>query len=120
MREVVAVVVVALCACSGPPATDGALCRDVAHRICISMCGNAYNVLGLQGVADCDGRLVSRAGCAGDEFMFVDRSAFLSCRLPILRAGDDVEQVPDCNDVDDMFRACPSMARLYSSRDGGQ
>jgi hypothetical protein len=106
-------------ACSGPPATDGALCRDVAHRICISECGNAYNVLGLQGVADCDAELQRRAGCAGDDFMFVERSAFVSCRLPIIRAGDHVEQRPDCNDVDDMFRGCPSIQTLYSVRDGG-
>lgn len=105
-----------LIGCSGPPATDGALCRDVAHRICISQCGSAFNVLGLQGVADCDGTLIARAGCAGDDFMFVDRGAFLSCRLPILRSGDDVEQVADCNDIDDAFRGCPSLQALYSVR----
>ena len=107
-----------LMACSGPPASDAALCRDVAHRICISQCGNAYNSLGLQGVADCDGELQRRTRCDTEDFMFADRGNFLSCRLPILRAGDNVEQAADCNDVDDMFRGCPSMLTFYN-RDGG-
>lgn len=106
-----------LLACSGPPASDGALCRDVAHRICISECGNAYNSLGLQNAANCDAVLQQRTGCTDDTYSFegrgIDRSSFLSCRLPILRAGDDVEQRPDCADVDDMFRGCPQLLQYY-------
>ena len=111
-----------LLACSGPPASDAALCRDVARRICISECGNAFNSLGLQLVTDCEGELQRRTRCDTDDFVFadhgVDRSAFLSCRLPILRAGDHVDQRPDCMDVDDMFRGCPTMQQFYL-RDGG-
>ena len=61
----------------------------------------------------CSAQLTTASGCTDESFMFVDRDAFLSCRLPIIRAGDDVSTVPDCNDVDDMFRGCPSMAKFF-------
>lgn len=104
-------------ACSGPPASDAALCRDVAHRICISGCGTAYNLLGLVPDANtCDAELLARTRCDDETFMFESRANFLSCRLPIIRSGDDRESRPSCDEVDDMFRTCPSMLAFYGPR----
>jgi hypothetical protein len=116
-----AVAVLALAiACSGPPASDAALCRDVAHRICISGCTMAYDQLAVASDATaCESTLLARTGCSDESFKFQSRDNFLSCRAPILRAGDDVETIPDCSDVDDMFRGCPAVLSFYAPRDGG-
>ncbi|MBK7862052.1 MAG: hypothetical protein IPJ65_26215 [Archangiaceae bacterium] len=116
MRRVLAVAIALGAGCVGPPASDAAICRDVAHRMCISECGTVYNQLGLTSVTTCDQILNARTGCNDEGFTFVSRDNFLSCRLPILRAGEDVETVPSCEDVDDMFRGCPSMLTFYRER----
>jgi hypothetical protein len=101
-------------ACSGPPASDAALCRDVAHRICISGCGEIYNQLNLvPDATTCEGTLLTRTGCSDESFKFASRDNFLSCRQPIIRAGDNVETIADCNDIDDMFRGCPTVLTFY-------
>lgn len=115
MRAVAVAVLLALTvSCSGPPASDAALCRDVAHRICISGCATIYNQLGLATDATtCESTLLTRTGCGDETFMLASRTNFISCRLPIIRDGDDVEQVASCDDIDDMFRGCPSMLTFY-------
>ena len=98
--------------CSGPAASDAAVCRDVIHRLCISECGEAYNQLGLSKLESCEPTLLQRTRCGDENFMFEQRDIFLSCRLPLLRAGDGVNSKSDCSDVDDFFRACPSMVQF--------
>ncbi len=101
------------CACQGPPATDAEVCRDVVRRLCNSRCPVADAKLGLTADSDCTGQLTTRSGCDSDDFRFENRANFLSCRLPLIRTGDHIDQAPSCDDVDDMFRGCPSMAKFY-------
>ena len=54
-----------LVACSGPPATDAVVCRDMAHRLCGSQCGTAYNQLAVaatSSIAEFDALLNMRTG----------------------------------------------------------
>jgi hypothetical protein len=114
MRAVV--VLGLLVACSGPPATDAVVCRDIAHRLCVSQCGTAYNQLNValtSSVADCDALLNGRTGCNDEGFMFANRAHALSCRTPLLRNGDDVETAPTCEDIDEVFRLCPEVLSFY-------
>lgn len=114
MRAVLLASLCAAAACSGPPASDAALCRDVITRLCAARCPDADLKLKLTGASDCVATLTGRTGCSDDGFMFQSRSAFVSCRLPIVRASDAVTAVPDCDDVDDMFRLCPSMVDFFN------
>jgi len=114
--RVVALLVLA-CACQGPLASDAEVCRDVVRRLCSSRCAVADAKLGLTMNSDCNMQLTTAAGCEVDSFTFegagTNRNDFLSCRLPIIRTGDHIDQVPACEDVEDMFRGCPSMAQFY-------
>jgi len=102
-------------ACVGPPASDAALCRDVAHRICNSDCALQRNQISAPS-KDCEATLNARTGCDDENFMFDSRYNFISCRAPLVRAGDDVDVPPNCEDIDDMYRACPSTVAFYSPR----
>ncbi|MBL8952695.1 MAG: hypothetical protein JNK82_18085 [Myxococcaceae bacterium] len=113
--RVVAVLLV-LTACEGAEATDAEVCRDVVRRLCSSRCEAADAKLGLTIDSNCTAQLTAASGCGSDDFKFESRSAFLSCRLPIIRAGDNVDQVPSCDDVDDMLRGCPSLVQFYGGR----
>jgi hypothetical protein len=108
--RLLAAVVCAAVGCSGPPASDAELCRDVIHRLCQPpRCSDVDMKLGLAAGADCEAVLLQRTGCGDDAFALPNRANFLSCRLPLIRAGDNVETHPDCLDVDEVFRNCPSM-----------
>ena len=100
-------------ACSGPPATDAEVCRDVIRRLCVSRCPEADSKLGLAPADDCAPLLTARSGCGSDSFMFQNRASFLSCRIPIIRSSDAIDAVPPCEDVDDMFRGCPTMVQFF-------
>jgi hypothetical protein len=113
MRAVPLLGLVLWTSCYGPPASDAAVCRDVITRLCVSRCPAADQRLGLNPMSDCTAQLTTASGCIDDNFKFENRDAFLSCRLPLIRAGDDVAAIPDCNDVDDMFRGCPTMAQFF-------
>src|SRR5262245_45438553 len=89
-------------ACSGPPAPDAAICRDVIHRLCRP--ARCAEVTATLEVGDtCEFALLARTGCQSDDFAFPDalpRERVLECRLALLRRGLDPEQHPGCEDVD--------------------
>lgn len=103
-------------ACSGPPAPDGAICRDVIHRLCLpTRCSIVTFRLGVGD--DCEGDLLTRTGCAAEGFAFPDppgRERVLDCRVALLRSGVDPEQHPDCVDVGDMLELCPDVTLFLS------
>jgi hypothetical protein len=100
--------------CSGPPAPDDALCRDVIHRLCgVPICDAVTTAIPFTG--DCQTTLIARTQCGSPGFMFtapLDRETFLTCRVPILRSGDNVEQLPDCLDVSESFADCPLLVQF--------
>ena len=104
--------VAAAAACVGPPAPDGAVCRDMIHRICIPPKCTSTNVLAVD--AGCEQVLQQRTGCDQDEFEFTTptRDRVLECRIPLLHAGKETEQHPDCLDVDQMITECPDVTRF--------
>jgi hypothetical protein len=114
MRPALAAVVLLAGCASGPAASDAALCRDVIHRLCITpVCASVTMKLAPTG--DCETTLTARTPCGSESFMFsgtLDRATFLDCRLPLLRNGDNVNQPPDCLDVDEMFTNCPAVVQL--------
>ncbi len=95
--------------CSGPPASDAALCRDVINRLCAApICAEVTSEIPI--IADCGTELTTRTGCATEAFMFkapLDRDTFLTCRVPIIRNGDNITDLPNCDDVADAFTECP-------------
>ena len=101
----------ALCACEGPPAPDAAVCQDFIHRICLQpICPDTQNALSPG--SDCEGALLARTGCGSDAFAFsgnISRDRFLSCRLPLLRAGGGPDTHPSCDDVLDVVNTCPDV-----------
>lgn len=115
--EKLALVVFAFVACAGPPAPDGAICRDMIHRICIPpKCSSVSNLNldGGTGNASCESILQVRTGCDSDDFEFTtpSRDRVLECRVPLLRAGKDIEQHPDCLDVDQLIYECQDVTRF--------
>ena len=113
MRAVAVLGLVFACACSGPPASDVEVCRDVIGRICRARCPSVDARLGLTVNSDCTARLTTASTCITDDFRFENRDAFLSCRLPIIRSSDHVEATPPCTDVDEMFLGCPSLVQFF-------
>jgi hypothetical protein len=106
--------------CNGPPAPDGAVCEDFIHRFCIQPLCPPVAVLVPSG--DCETVLLSQTGCSNPGFTFttITRDRFLSCRLPLLRAGSSSETPPNCDDVQDIFNTCPDViAFLKGTPDGG-
>ncbi len=99
--------------CAGPPAPDGAVCRDVIHRLCLTpVCAQVQGLIPT-GQA-CEQHLQTKSGCITDEFEFTSptRDKFLRCRLTLLRASENVEAHPACEDVVDFFDTCPDVVRL--------
>lgn len=97
--------------CSGPPAPDVAICRDVIHRLCLPERCSAVTFL-LEVGNSCEADLLARTGCFQDDFAFPDppgRDRVLECRQPLLREGLESEQHPACPDVTDMMEACPDV-----------
>lgn len=102
----------AVAGCSGPPAPDVLVCRDVIHRLCLEpLCGQVTFRLGVGG--SCESALEQRTGCAADDFAFTapPRERVLECRLPLLRAGIDPERHPDCADVGETLDLCTDVAQ---------
>jgi hypothetical protein len=115
--ENVALLVLAASACVGPPAPDAAVCRDMIHRICIPPKCSSTAALGLDagsGNASCEATLQARTGCDSDDFAFTtpSRDRVLECRVPLLHAGKDPEQHPDCLDVDQLITECQDVTRF--------
>ncbi|HEY8206820.1 MAG TPA: hypothetical protein VIG99_05015 [Myxococcaceae bacterium] len=97
--------------CSGPPAPDAAICRDVIHRLCLPQRCTAVT-LTLEVNDSCEADLLARTHCSRDDFEFPDppgRDRVLDCRLPLLREGLGSEQHPACPDVTDMLEVCPDL-----------
>lgn len=113
MRGLAAVLAVGVSACAGPPASDAEVCRDVIARLCAMPRCAEVDVLKVPTNADCTATLTSRTGCIDDAFEFQNRSAFLSCRLPLIRNGLEIGTAPSCLDVDETFRNCPSMVTFF-------
>ncbi len=109
--------VMVLLACSGPEASDVALCRDYIHRVCQPTVCDSVTPLFAAGT-DCETALLAQSKCKADDFTFTtpSRDRFLECRLPLVRAGDNVESHPDCLDVSDSFTQCPEVVTML---DGG-
>ncbi|HYV44586.1 MAG TPA: hypothetical protein VFA20_06965 [Myxococcaceae bacterium] len=97
--------------CSGPAAPDDAVCRDLIHRLCApEPCFVAIGALDLG--LECEADLLARTRCSEADFTFPDppgRDRVLQCRLPLLRAGLEADQHPDCADVADMVDFCPDV-----------
>src|SRR4051794_28809060 len=93
--------------CSGPAASDAAVCQDWIRRICAApRCELATSALGVDEA--CEQTLLARSGCGADDFAFsaVTRTRFLNCRLALLRGGRDEPVAPDCIDVAESFERC--------------
>ena len=99
-----------LAACLGSPAPDVALCRDVIHRLChaprcaVADAAFAYG-------DSCEESLLTRSGCAAEDFTFAvpSRARVLECRLPLVRAGSEVDQKPSCDDVTEVIERCDDL-----------
>ena len=101
------VALILVAACAGPAAPDAALCRDLIARLCVEpRCSEVDSRLSVS--STCEATLLSRTGCASDDFEFVDppRTAWLSCRAIVVRSGTTTGAHPLCNDVGDMLNTC--------------
>lgn len=95
-------------ACSGPDAPDGAVCRDVIHRLCDPPRCAAVNATFSVGDT-CEADLLQRTGCNAVDFAFPEppgRARILECRLFLLRAGGHPEEHPSCDDVAELIDTC--------------
>ena len=116
MRAVTWIGVWMLSGCEGPPAPDVEVCRDSIHRLCVpNLCPAAA---ALFSTGDCEATLRANTGCAGDGFVFTspDRAHFLNCRVALLRAGQNSDQHPDCDDVNESFDRCPDVQRFFAGK----
>lgn len=97
--------------CSGPPAPDDAVCKDLIHRLCQpEPCFVAINALNLG--TNCEADLLARTRCYDPDFTFPDppgRDRVLECRRPLLREGLEWDQHPACADVADLIDFCPDV-----------
>lgn len=103
-----------LSACAGPPASDAEVCRDVIHRLCLGpVCETAATKLQLAD-AGCEATLVSRTGCANDQFSFETptRTRVLECRVPLVRESTSREVKASCDLVAESFNNCPELVRF--------
>jgi hypothetical protein len=102
--------------CAGPDAPDGAVCRDVIHRLCLApRCTVVTLALGVGDT--CEAALVARTGCAAEDFTFPEppgRARVLECRLALLRAGSHPDQHPDCTDVTEMIDVCADVTAFFA------
>lgn len=102
--------VFSLLGCSGPPAPDVALCRDVIHRLCIApMCQVVKDRFASE--ENCEPELLAKTGCESDDFQFVEpsRERFLQCRNILVQSGIEPETAPACGDVEQMLNQCGEM-----------
>jgi hypothetical protein len=96
----------------GPEVSDVVLCRDVIHRLCIAPRCSSMSVLNVDN--SCEQVLQQRTGCDQEEFVFTapSRDRVLECRLPLVRAGNETVQHPDCLDVDHTLNECTDLTRF--------
>ncbi len=116
MKAVTLLSCLSLSACMGPPAPDVDVCRDAIHRLCIpDVCPS---VVPLFSIDSCETTLRANTGCGSDTFTFTTptREKFIDCRIALLRAGENSEVHPDCDDVAATFEACPEIARFYAGK----
>ncbi|MEW6432988.1 MAG: hypothetical protein AB1730_15905 [Myxococcota bacterium] len=100
-----------LAGCSGPPAPDAVLCRDIITRLCLGpVCANTRLALNVP-EDGCEVELLQRTGCGADEFGFTtpDRARALQCRRPLIRVSTSTSVKAPCPDVDEFFSTCPDM-----------
>lgn len=99
-----------LAACSGPPAPDAVLCRDLVHRVCQPpLCAVVATQLA-PGDA-CESTLLARTGCGSDDFAFTtpSRAHFLECRAPLVRLSNSADVPPGCDNVAEALSSCPDL-----------
>lgn len=102
-----------LCACSGSPAPDAALCEDVIIRFCLARtCPGVDEVLAPRG--DCQATVLARTGCDAQDFAFTtpSRDRVLTCRLPLVRRSTSPEKAPTCDEVAEVQSACPDLIQF--------
>ncbi|HYH97876.1 hypothetical protein [Hyalangium sp.] len=107
-----------VCACSGPPAPDAALCQDVITRMCLARTCTGVNEQLVLGNMDCQSTLQERTGCGGEDFAFSSpsRERVLRCRLPLVRQSTDPAKAPTCEDVDEVLEDCPDLIGFLGGR----
>ena len=116
MRVGILISSLGLAACLGPPAPDVEVCRDAIHRLCIKdLCPQ---VTPLFSTGTCEVTLRANTGCDTDTFVFASptRDQFLNCRIALLRAGQNSETHPSCDDVGETFDRCPDVVRFYQGK----
>lgn len=102
-----------LCACSGPPAPDAALCEDVIIRMCLARsCPGVDEALAPGG--DCQATVLARTGCDAQDFAFTtpSRDRVLTCRLPLVRRSTSPEKAPTCDEVAEVQSDCPDLIQF--------
>jgi hypothetical protein len=102
-----------LLSCQGPDAPDAAVCRDYIHRLCApTVCAQVMPLI--TAATSCETTLQTGSGCITDDFVFTTptRARFLTCRLPLLRAGENSEAHPNCDDIAESFDRCPDVVRM--------
>ena len=115
MRAVIVISLLGHWACEGPNAPDVEVCRDAIHRLCIpDVCPSVVPLF----TTDCQTTLETRTGCASDSFVFTSptRARFIDCRIALLRAGQNPEVHPSCDDVTDIWDRCPDVVRFYGGK----
>ncbi len=115
MRVVFLTCALGLTACNGPEAPDVAVCRDAIHRLCIpDVCPSVVPLF----TADCEATLLAGSGCESETFAFTSptRNRFLDCRIALLRAGQNSQTHPSCDDVNETFDRCPDVVRFYRGK----
>ncbi len=106
-----------LCACSGPPAPDAALCEDVVTRLCLARTCSGLNEALAPG-NDCRATLLERTGCGAEEFTFSEpsRERVLACRAPLVRRGVNPELAPTCEEVAEVQHGCADVVQFFGGR----
>jgi hypothetical protein len=100
--------------CSGPAASDAALCQDVLHRLCLApVCPIVATQLAVD--SDCEETLLARTGCGDPGFVFTapTRDRWLSCRAPLVRDGDHTDDQPTCDEVEETL-SCPDVEQFLN------
>ena len=117
LRVVLLALPLAAAACSGPPAPDAALCRDVIHRLCLKpVCQRVTDRL--QPGDACEETLLARTGCSDDAFEFSTptRAQVIDCRNLLTRSGLDPEKAPACEDVENTLDQCGELTSFLEAK----
>jgi hypothetical protein len=119
MRLLLLIPLALVLACTGPAAPDASLCQDVITRMCLARTCTGVNEQLSLGAQECQSTLLERTGCGADEFSFSEpsRERILRCRLPLVRLSTELNQAPDCIDVDEVVEDCPDVIDFLG---GGQ